>query len=88
MTGTTDKYLARAQDVAVVGLLCGLHFPPMRLPATHAFKFLPLVFLIGIEGFAMFAPYIVAMLTFAYVVRRLKADGADEPQPEPVTVSA
>ena len=87
MTGRTDKFLSRAQEVAVAGLLCGLHFPPMRLPATHAFKFLPLVFLIGIEGFAMFAPYIVAMLTLAYVVRRLKTEDV-EPQPEPVTVSA
>ena len=58
----------------------------MRLPQNHKMlNFLPLVFLIGGEGFAMFAPYVVLMLSAAYVVRRVKSAA---PQPQPATVSA
>ena len=34
--------------------------------------FFPLVFVIGTEGFAMFAPYVVLLLSLAYASRRLK----------------
>ncbi len=53
----------------------------MRLPAPQMLRFLPLVFLTGIDGFAMFAPYVMLLLTFAYVARRLR------PQPIPVPVT-
>ena len=33
-------------------------------------RFLPLVFLVGIDGFAMFAPYVCLLLSAAYVIRR------------------
>ena len=35
-------------------------------------RFLPLVFLVGIDGFAMFAPYVILLLTAAYVARRVR----------------
>ena len=38
----------------------------------RSLRFLPLVFLVGIDGFVMFAPYVVALLSTAYAVRRLK----------------
>ena len=41
-------------------------------------RFLPLVFLVGIDGFAMFAPYMIFMLALAYVARLFKPA---EPQP-------
>ena len=41
-------------------------------------RFLPLVFLVGIDGFAMFAPYVVLLLSAAYAARRLRPA---EPQP-------
>ena len=45
----------------------------MRLPQNHKlFAFLPLVFVIGTEGFAMFAPYVMLLLALAHVARRLK----------------
>ena len=31
-------------------------------------RFLPLVFLTGVEGFAMFAPYVVLLLLVGYLV--------------------
>ena len=34
----------------------------------RSLRFLPLVFLIGIDGFAMFAPYVTLVLTAAYVI--------------------
>jgi hypothetical protein len=43
------------------------------LPQNHKLlAFFPLVFIIGTEGFAMFAPYVVMLLTLAHVARRLK----------------
>ena len=46
----------------------------MRLPQNHKLlAFLPLVFVIGSEGFAMFAPYVVFLLSVAHVTRRLKS---------------
>ena len=45
----------------------------MRLPQNHKLlAFLPLVFVIGTEGFAMFAPYVMLLLTVAHIARRLK----------------
>jgi hypothetical protein len=44
-------------------------------------RFLPLVFLVGIDGFAMFAPYVLLLLTAAYVARRLRPA-----QPQPILV--
>jgi hypothetical protein len=41
-------------------------------------RFLPLVFLVGIDGFAMFAPYVLLVLIMAYGLRRLRSV---EPQP-------
>ena len=50
----------------------------MRLPQNQKLlAFLPLVFLIGTEGFAMFAPYVMFLLTLAHVARRLKAAPPD-----------
>jgi hypothetical protein len=45
-------------------------------------RFLPLVFLVGIDGFAMFAPYVVLMLSAAYVIRRARP--AEKPVLVPV----
>jgi hypothetical protein len=53
----------------------------MRLPALHVIRFLPVVFVTGIDGFAMFAPYIVGLLGVTYVIKRLRS----EPQPVPAT---
>ena len=49
----------------------------MRLPSPRILRFVPLVFLVGPEAFTMFAPYVMLLLTAAYVVRRMRA----EPQP-------
>ena len=60
----------------------------MRLPQNHRMlSFLPLVFIIGGEGFAMFAPYVVLMLSLAYLARRLKPV-TPTPAPIPVSVRA
>lgn len=57
----------------------------MRFPQNNKLlAFLPLVFIIGSEGFAMFAPYVMLLLTLAHVARRLKG----EPQTAVVPVSA
>ena len=51
----------------------GLQFEPVPLPQNHKLlAFFPLVFIIGTEGFAMFAPYVVLLLSLAHVARRLK----------------
>ena len=52
----------------------------MRLPSPRILRFVPLVFLVGPEAFTMFAPYVMLLLTAAYVVRRMRA----EPQAVPV----
>ena len=49
----------------------------------RSLRFLPLVFLVGIDGFVMFAPYVVALLSTAYAVRRLRAAQLVEPIPVP-----
>ena len=53
--------------------------------AMRTVRFLPLVFLVGIDGFAMFAPYVVLLLTSAYVARRLRPE---EPLPVLVRVES
>jgi hypothetical protein len=46
----------------------------VRLPQNHKLlAFLPLVFVIGTEGFAMFAPYVMLLLSVAHLARRLKS---------------
>ena len=52
----------------------------------RAIRFLPLVFLTGIDGFAMFAPYVTLVLAAAYIISRVRLHG--EPMPNPVTISA
>jgi hypothetical protein len=45
----------------------------VRLPQNYKLlAFLPLVFVIGTEGFAMFAPYVILLLSVAHIARRLK----------------
>ena len=54
----------------------------------RSLRFLPLVFLIGIDGFVMFAPYVVLVLSVAYVTklaRSLTTAAEAEPIPAPVT---
>jgi hypothetical protein len=52
------------------------------VPQNHKLlAFFPLVFIIGSEGFAMFAPYVVFILAVAHVTRRLK------PAPAPAAIS-
>jgi hypothetical protein len=55
----------------------------VRLPQNHKLlAFFPLVFVIGTEGFAMFAPYVMFVLAVAYLTRRLK------PTPQAISVPA
>ena len=57
----------------------------MRLPQNHKLlAFLPLVFVIGSEGFAMFAPYVVFLLSLAHITRRPKPIPATAPAVAPV----
>ena len=50
-------------------------------PQNHKLlAFFPLVFVIGTEGFAMFAPYVMLLLSLAYASRRLK------PAPAPISI--
>jgi hypothetical protein len=58
------------------------------VPSLRSVRFLPLVFLIGIDGFAMFAPYVIGVLAVGYTVRTLRgrrpgaelaSDAAEEP---------
>jgi hypothetical protein len=61
----------------------GYIWPQVRLPQNHKLlAFLPLVFVIGTEGFAMFAPYVVFLLAVAHLARRLKSS-ASNPQAVP-----
>jgi hypothetical protein len=56
----------------------------MRVPSLRSVRFLPLVFIMGVDGFAMFAPYVIGMLTLAYAVRTLRPGPAAEPVPADV----
>jgi hypothetical protein len=42
----------------------------------RALWFLPFAFAGGAEGFALFAPYLIGVLTVLYVVRALRASAA------------
>ncbi|MBA2706599.1 MAG: hypothetical protein H0U59_02195 [Gemmatimonadaceae bacterium] len=41
-----------------------------------AIRFLPLVYIVGIDGFVFFAPYLLLLLTLAYTVRLLRLEQA------------
>ena len=56
----------------------------MRVPSLRSVRFLPLVFLIGIDGFAMFAPYVVGVLAIGYAIRHLRS----QPVPAAATATA
>ena len=47
----------------------------------RSLRFLPLVFLIGIDGFNMFAPYVLLLLCTGYILRRMR------PTPHPIPVN-
>lgn len=40
--------------------------------SMRSLRYLPLVFVIGIDGFAMFAPYVVAVYAIDYTIRSLR----------------
>jgi hypothetical protein len=44
----------------------------------RSIRFLPLVFLLGIDGFAMFAPYMMLILAAAYFLRKTRPDSGLE----------
>jgi len=46
-----------------------------------ALKFLPLVYITGIDGFVFFAPYILLILSLAYGIKLMKSR---QPHPLPV----
>jgi hypothetical protein len=57
----------------------------MYLPRNYkAIALLPLTFIVNSEGFAMFAPYAVLMLSAAYLLRRVRTP---QPQPQAVPVT-
>ena len=62
--------------------------PSMRVPSLRSVRFLPLVFLIGIDGFAMFAPYVIGVLTIAYTVRQLRSATAPAQAAEAIQLPA
>jgi hypothetical protein len=45
-------------------------------------RFLPLVFLTGIDGFAMFAPYVILLFLAGYLLSLLRTDSASLPLEE------
>ena len=47
----------------------------------RAIRFLPLVFLVGIDGFAMFAPYAVLILMLGYIAGRVRSQSQLIPLP-------
>ena len=44
-------------------------FIAVRVPAVRSLRFVPLAFVAGIDGFAIFAPYLVFVLATLEVVR-------------------
>jgi hypothetical protein len=40
---------------------------------VRTIRFLPLVFLVGIDGFAMFAPYVLLLFLTGYLISRLRS---------------
>jgi hypothetical protein len=60
---------------------------------VRTLRFLPLVFVVGIDGFAMFAPYLLAVLVIGYGLRKLRSAPQKQLVPvlvesEPLTLSA
>jgi hypothetical protein len=53
----------------------------------RALHLLPLTFIIGIQGFAMFAPYVILLLLAAWAVERLRT-APSSPQAQPVALPA
>jgi hypothetical protein len=49
-----------------------------------AILFLPLAYIVGVDGFAMFAPYALFVMTAAYLLSRPRT----LPQPVPAPISA
>ena len=49
----------------------------------RSLRFLPLVFIIGADGFAMFVPYLLLVWMAAFVIERHKSS-----QPRPAVVTA
>jgi hypothetical protein len=41
-----------------------------------ALRFLPLVYIVGIDGFVFFAPYILLILTLAWTLRMMRSNQA------------
>ena len=75
--------LSRRETIVHPACTVGYISQQVRLPQNHKlFAFLPLVFVIGTEGFAMFAPYVIMLLALAHFARWLKA--APTPAPIPV----
>lgn len=61
----------------------------MRVPSLRSVRYLPLVFLIGIDGFAMFAPYLIGVLALGYAIRQLRSHAsADAAAVETIQVPA
>jgi hypothetical protein len=58
----------------------------IQSPSVRTLRFLPLVFLVGIDGFAMFAPYLLAVLVIGYGLRKFRS--TPQPQPAPVLVES
>ncbi|HYO07962.1 MAG TPA: hypothetical protein VER17_03245 [Tepidisphaeraceae bacterium] len=56
----------------------------MRLPGPRILRLFPLVALVGVEGFNFFAPYLVLVLSLAYVARQVKSPAAADPALIPV----
>ena len=54
----------------------GLVMRVPRVPSLRSVRFLPLVFLIGIDGFALFAPYVIGVLALGYAIRQLRSHEA------------
>ena len=52
-----------------------------------ALWFVPFAFAGGAEGFALFAPYLIGVLTLLYVVRTLRANAARRERARQCTVS-
>lgn len=44
----------------------------LQSQSMRSLPYLPLVFIIGIDGFAMFAPYVIALLAVGYAIRVLR----------------
>ena len=50
-----------------------------------AIRFLPLVYIVGVDGFVFFAPYILLLLTLAYAIRIYRARQLQLPTRRPLS---